>query len=406
MAIGGTRVDVGTDTNALLRGLLEREHAMGDGHAMSLYLNLDPREFATPAARQGEVTSVLDEAARQAPDREWKKIIESIRGRFSGEDFEVEDAHGLAIIADHAGEVEVLQLRRPVRRRVVFGEHPYLRPLLETMPRTGWGVMLVNSRMARILLGSHDELHVVRALRDDVHGRHDQGGWSQARFERGIEEEIKDHVRRAAKELFPLHQAGLFRQLLASGPEEIRPLFEQALHSYIKPAFVGWIDLDVEHCSAEDVYRVALPRIEEWERHEQETLLERLREAIGTDGRGTNGLTPVLDALNEQRADTLLLGEGFSAAGVRCRSCGWLGVAGSTCPVDEGELCAEEDIVECAVEKALLQSASVVNVGRDTPSVNGYHAVAPDILDPATAERRAVWLELEGLGSIAALLRY
>src|SRR3979409_1618672 len=36
------------------------------GKGLSLYLDLDPSVFATPAARETEITSVLDEADRQA----------------------------------------------------------------------------------------------------------------------------------------------------------------------------------------------------------------------------------------------------------------------------------------------------------------------------------------------------
>jgi peptide chain release factor subunit 1 len=259
--------------------------------------------------------------------------------------------------------------------------------------------------MVRILLGSHDELHVVKALRDDVPGRHDQGGWSQANFERSIDEEIKDHIRRSVRELLPLHQAGLFRQLLAAGPEEVRPMFEQYLHSYVKPTFCGWLDLDVENVTPQDVHRVALPVIEQIERREQAEYLERLRAAIATDGRGVAGIKPVLDALNEHRVDTLLIAEDSAQPGVRCRKCGWLGEEDvSECPVDGGELAEEPDIMECAVESALLQSAQVMNVGRDSPSAGAAQKV--DILDPKTSEQRACWMELTALGSIAALLRF
>jgi peptide chain release factor subunit 1 len=40
----------------------------GDGKVLSLFLNLDPREFATGAARSTEVRSLLDRAARLIRD--------------------------------------------------------------------------------------------------------------------------------------------------------------------------------------------------------------------------------------------------------------------------------------------------------------------------------------------------
>lgn len=415
MAITGTRVDVGSNPSGLLRDLLERERDTGQDALMTLYLNLDPRQFATPPARASEAHSLLDEASREAPHHKWQRVIEDLRERFEAENFEIDEAQSLAIVASISGDVEFFELGRPVARRVVFAEHPYLRPILETTPGAGWGVVLVNSRMGRVLLGSRDELHQVKSVRDDVTNRHDQGGWSQARYQRVVDEEIKDHVRKVARELLPLHQAGMFRRLLAGGPEEIRPLFEQALHNYVRPSFVQWIDVDVENAGVEEVHALALPVIEQHESREQEDLVQRLRAAVATDGRGAHSLDPVLSALNEQRVDTLLIAEGYRAPGVRCRSCGWLGaspgsgaeaLAAEGCPVDRGELCMEPDIVECAVEAALLQSASVTTVGRNTSQPGAIHGAAGKILAVDSATERQPWLDLQGLGSVAALLRF
>ena len=42
----------------------------GDAKVLSLFVNLDPREFATPAARRTEVRSLLDRAARRVRDED------------------------------------------------------------------------------------------------------------------------------------------------------------------------------------------------------------------------------------------------------------------------------------------------------------------------------------------------
>ena len=36
---------------------------------------------------------------------------------------------------------------------------------------------------------------------DEQHGRHDQGGWSQARYQRHIEKLTADHLRRVGEQL-------------------------------------------------------------------------------------------------------------------------------------------------------------------------------------------------------------
>ena len=49
-------------------------------------------------------------------------------------------------------------------------------------------MFLVNRKLARILRGSRERLEEVAYITDDVHGWHDQGGWSQARYQRGHRE--------------------------------------------------------------------------------------------------------------------------------------------------------------------------------------------------------------------------
>ena len=52
----------------------------------------------------------------------------------------------------------------------------------------GYGVLLINRQVARILAGGADGMREVISFVDDVHRWHDQGGWSQSRFQRGIAE--------------------------------------------------------------------------------------------------------------------------------------------------------------------------------------------------------------------------
>src|SRR6202011_4856744 len=57
----GSSDDMATEiTSDRLRELAEARRT--DGKVLSLYINLDPREFATPPARASAVNAVLDEA--------------------------------------------------------------------------------------------------------------------------------------------------------------------------------------------------------------------------------------------------------------------------------------------------------------------------------------------------------
>ena len=79
---------------------------------------------------------------------------------------------------------------------------PFIEPLAGLAAPERWCVLLVSRRSSRLFCGTREKLEEVEDVRDDVHGRHHQGGWSQARFQRSIEREADDHIRTTAEVLF------------------------------------------------------------------------------------------------------------------------------------------------------------------------------------------------------------
>jgi len=174
---------------------------------LTLYIDLDPREFATAGARKSEITSVLDETERCLPHGRWESVTGELRSTFEDMNYEFPDAQGLMVVATLDGELmQMLKLPRPVDREIHFAAAPCIRQLVETLPRESWCAVLVNRKNARILVGSRDELHQVKQVKDFVPGQHDQGGWSQMNYQRAIEKTVDDHLRHAADELMRLDQ--------------------------------------------------------------------------------------------------------------------------------------------------------------------------------------------------------
>ena len=171
---------------------------------LSLYLNLDPSQFATPPARKTAVRSLVDEAERRLREgnglsHDDKMALQASLERASElprERASKRRGPRIALFASEPTDLfEALKLPRSVPNRVAIGHSPLVGPLARLARRERWCVTLVNRRDARILRGSPDGLREVEQIHDDVSGQHDQGGWSQARFQRGIEKEKDDHLR-------------------------------------------------------------------------------------------------------------------------------------------------------------------------------------------------------------------
>jgi len=371
-------------TNQLSPDTLRRlaEFRPGEGKVVSIYLNLDPTEFASGPARSTAMNSVLDEAARAARDEDpsVREDVERVREVFRGFDFQ--GAHGVAVFACGSEDLlDVIKLPRGVDNAVVVDEAPYIEPLIELHAAVRYGVVLVNRQTARIFRASRHRLAEVARVDDEVHRRHDQGGWSQARYQRSVDKEATDHLKKASDELLRRHKRRPFEALFVAAPEAVYKDFLERLHPYLSERVVGRIEVDVEHTGVDDVQAVAEVAIAEYERKLETETLDRLLQGVGSGGRGATGLEETLKALNEQRVEALLLQDNFDAAGVCCSQCGWLGPSGVTaCPADGTETMSRDDITDLAVRRAIRQSAQVVRVRDDA--------------------------RLEPLGSIAALLRF
>ena len=216
--------------NDITRDRLRRlaEARVGDAKVLSVFLNLDPREFATPAARSTEVRSRLDRAGRlvrEESERLTHEQKESLRAdleRVAGElgnGAGTKGAHGLAIFsASAAGLFEMLRLSKPVDHDPVIADAPYLAPLSLIGAAEWWCVVLVNRRSGRLFCGSSDALEEIELIDDGVRNRHDQGGWSQANYQRSIDKDVQDHLKHVAEVVFTRMKRHLPEGVLVGRP--------------------------------------------------------------------------------------------------------------------------------------------------------------------------------------------
>jgi peptide chain release factor subunit 1 len=223
-------------------------------------------------------------------------------------------------------------------------------------------VLLVSHRAGRILVGDRDALRETAEVLDDVHRHHAQGGWSQARYQRGVEKEAGDHLRATCALLFEHLRSRPFQRLAIGGPKELHRAVEELLHPDLRALLAGSFEVDVERATVEEVRRRLAPLLEAEERRHEQQALALLREGRAPGGHAAFGLDEVLELLDERRVATLLLPEGLAAPGFRCPSCGRLGTEQVPCPLDGAKPVAVEDVLPDAIAAALAQDAEVTFV--------------------------------------------
>jgi peptide chain release factor subunit 1 len=354
--------------DALTRGRVRRIASVRPerGRVLSVFLNLDPSELPTPPARASAITSVMTEAAHRvdaaedlSPDEKTalREDVERVRELLRSPGIAADGVRGLAVYACHAaGLLEVVRLSHPIEPRVYLERTAYVEPLVAAGKHGRWGVLLITRRAARLFFGSADGLEETDRIEDDVHRQHDQGGWSQANYQRSVEKEKDDHVAGVLDVLFTRFRRTPFDHLLIGAPRELVTEAEQRLHPYLRERLAGRISVAIEHASAEDVRKAAAAAVEEHVRKQEREALDRLIEGVGAGRRGVAGLQSTLDALNDSRVEILMLNSGYSAPGYRDPDSGLLAAESSA----DGSAEKVEDVIEPAIEKAIEQSADVM----------------------------------------------
>jgi peptide chain release factor subunit 1 len=311
--------------NTITRGRLRRlaELRPERGRVLSVFFNLDPSEFGTPAARATEVNSVVTAAAHKVEQAEGlehderqalRADVERVRGVLQGSDVATNGMHGLAVFAcEPVDLLEVVRLPHPIESRAIVDEHPCVEPLVRSGSSERWCVLLINRKTARIFLGAADGLQETDRIEGDTHSQHDQGGWSQANYARSVEQEKLNHLGHSLATLFARFKRRPFDHLVVGAPDELVAEVEEKLHPYLRARLAGRVGIDVENSSSGDVQAAAAQVVDRHVAAVERDALDRMQQGIGRGDRGVSRPEPVMEALAQARVEILLLAEDFDA---------------------------------------------------------------------------------------------
>jgi len=362
-----------TTTMVSLDGLRElAAFRAQNGCAISLYLDLDPRRVPTAGETATRVHSLLDLAAKShgatRPDLAHevrsglKADFERLERFFDGQ-FDRDGAQGLAVFAAGLDNVwSVLALPASVPDTARVADDFLLAPLVPLLGRgNGALVAVVGREQGRVLALRSGRLEPIADRTEDAPGRHDQGGWSQARFQRHIENLAHEHYRAVAEELEVRFRRLDRPRIVVVCGEETRPEFAEALPADVTDAVIGWTTAEA-HASDSDLYDVVVPWLEQWRAARESEAIERWREETGKRARGASGWAETLEAASDGRVELLLYAGGVQRDAFRCPACGRASVDAITCPLDGTTMEDRDDGLDLAVRLTLAHGGDVLAV--------------------------------------------
>ena len=339
------------------------------GCAISLYLGLDPTLTPTPADAATRLHSLLDEAAKgESANRRdlthdqrvgLRTDFERIRDFYSRE-FERDGAHGLAIFSSGLDNIwRTLPLTEAVPDEVKVGRTLYLAPLVPLVGRgEGALVLVVGRERGQFYRLRGGRLQELADHTEEQPGQHDQGGRSQARYQRHIETLVREHLQEVAEALDGLVRRFRAVQVVVISTDETHAEFEELLTHEAAAAVVGWTSAEA-HATPAELLELASPVLERYRSEKETEVVGRWHDEVGRNGRAAAGWEKTLEAASDARVDLLLFRDGVDHDAFRCPRCGRVAVSGGKCPLDGTSMEASSNGLDLAVHQTLLHSGRV-----------------------------------------------
>ena len=354
------------------------------GCAISLCLNLNPSEVPTAGDAQTRMNAMLHAADRT--DRTdltheqrsaLKSDFERIRNWFD-DDFERDGSQGLAVFAAGLDNFwRTLPLPEPVRDSAKVGRDFYLSPLVSLVSRgDGTIVAVVGREQGQLYRLRAGRLEEIAEHYDEAPGQHDQGGWSQGRYQRHIEKLVHDHLKGVAQELDRSKRQLQSPKIVLVCSEEMRSEFTDALSAEARASLVGWTPAQAQAGPA-GILQAVTPVLEEAEAKDEAEVIERWREEAGRNARAASGWEQTLEASSDARVELLLFEDGTDRPAFRCPACGRATVSEGSCPLDGTRLEPTDSGLDLAVHQTLAHGGAVwaIRHHEDLAPVEGIGAL-------------------------------
>ncbi len=361
---------------------------------VSLYLNTQPDQTGRDRY-QGFVRSELKARSRTYPegsperdslDRDMERIATYLDSELQP------SANGVALFACSAGELfETVQLSAPIADHwLSIGDKPHLYPLarLESQyPR--YAAVVADTNTARIFVFAAAELVSQREVKGVKTRRSQQGGWSQARFQRHISNYHLQHVKDVVDALDRIVQQEGISQVFFAGDDVVLPLFREQLPKHLAEKVVDHLRLDT-HAPVSDILSATLEALKPLNDRTDREKVDAAIDGYRSGGLGTVTPERTLDALVKGQVDELLIAANLG---------------GLQAPIPGASQAA-------AMDSSIMSPAVQTEAGGEAATADPRVVrLAEELVRRAKAtSARVTFIEdaslLEEFGGVAALLRF
>jgi peptide chain release factor subunit 1 len=218
-------------------------------------------------------------------------------------------ANGVAIFCCSAAELfEAVQLSAPIDQHWLYiGDAPHLYPLARVASKyPRYAAVVADSNTARIFVFATGELVNERLIQGMKTRKTQQGGWSQARFQRHISNFHLQHAKEIVEALEGIVQREEITEIFTAGDEAILSLLREQMPKQLAEKVQDHLTLDAKA----PVSDVLAATVDALSRLNERTDREKVDAAIAgyrSGGLGVVGPENTLAALIKGQVDELLI---------------------------------------------------------------------------------------------------
>jgi peptide chain release factor subunit 1 len=297
-----------------LDGLIERLSAFRSGTLPVISLYLDGRPDQHGRERYGvfvrkELAARARAWADRSPERDsFHRDVDRILTWLH--EAARPSAQGIAIFAcaGAADFFEAVQLEVPIDQHQIFvGATPRLLPLARLSDRyQRYAAVVLDTQSARIFVFGLGELEATGEITGEKTRRTDMGGWSQARYQRHVDNFALHHVKEVVDALDDIVRAESIRRVVFAGDEVVVPLVREQLPKALADTVVDFIRLDVS-AGEREVFERTLEVVRQADARDDTDEVARVLGAQRSGGLGAAGLEETSASLVNGQVRELLL---------------------------------------------------------------------------------------------------
>ena len=278
---------------------------------VSLYLNTQPgqtgrdqfhtfvrKEFAA----RGK-TYPAGSPERESLDKDLERISSFLTNQIEP------SANGVAVFACSAGELfETVQTSAPIADHWLYiGDQPHLYPLarIESLQPT-CAIVLADTNAARIMVFATGEVVSQEEVTGVKTKRMSQGGWSQARYQRHVENFHVQHVKEVVEALEKIVQRENISEIVVAGDEVVLPLLREQMPKHLQQKVVEHVRMN-SNSRREHLISTSLEALRRAHTEGEREKVDAAVSGFRSGGLGVVGPEDTLEALVKGQVDELLI---------------------------------------------------------------------------------------------------